>query len=95
VIPFFAFAPEVRKIHCTTNAIESVNAQVRKAVRIRNHFPSEGGRDQTYLAGVAHRAGALKKFADFLAGGQTPTGDPVRRPLRRDGMKWLVCRHGK
>jgi putative transposase len=41
VIPFFAFAPEVRKIMYTTNAIESLNAQVRKAVRIRGHFPSE------------------------------------------------------
>jgi putative transposase len=41
VIPFFAFAPELRKILYTTNAIESLNAQVRKAVRIRGHFPSE------------------------------------------------------
>jgi putative transposase len=41
VIPFFAFAPEVRKIIYTTNAIESLNAQVRKAVRVRGHFPSE------------------------------------------------------
>jgi len=41
VIPFFACAPEVRKILDPTNAIESLNAQVRKAVRIRGHFPSE------------------------------------------------------
>ena len=41
VIPFFAFAPELRKTIYTTNAIESLNAQVRKAVRIRGHFPSE------------------------------------------------------
>ena len=41
MIPFFAFAPEVRKILYTTNAIESLNAQVRKAVRVRGHFPSE------------------------------------------------------
>jgi putative transposase len=41
VIPFFAFAPELRKILYTTNAIESLNAQVRKAVRVRGHFPSE------------------------------------------------------
>jgi putative transposase len=41
VIPFFTFAPEVRTILYTTNAIESLNAQVRKAVRIRGHFPSE------------------------------------------------------
>ena len=41
VIPFFAFAPELRKIIYTTNAIESLDAEVRKAVRIRGHFPSE------------------------------------------------------
>lgn len=41
VIPFFAFAPAVRTILYTTNAIESLNAQVRKAVRVRGHFPSE------------------------------------------------------
>jgi putative transposase len=41
VIPFCAFAPEVRTILYTTNAIESLNAQVRKAVRVRGHFPSE------------------------------------------------------
>jgi putative transposase len=41
VIPFFAFAPELRKIIYTTNAIESLNAEVRKAVRVRGHFPSE------------------------------------------------------
>jgi transposase-like protein len=41
VIPFFAFAPQVRTILYTTNAIESLNAQIRKAVRVRGHFPSE------------------------------------------------------
>ena len=41
VVPFFQFSPEIRKIVYTTNAIESLNAQVRKAVRVRGHFPSE------------------------------------------------------
>ena len=41
VISFFALAPELRTIIYTTNAIESLNAQVRKAVRVRGHFPSE------------------------------------------------------
>ena len=41
VIPFFAFSPEVRKIIYTTNAIESLNSQVRKAVRNKGHFPSD------------------------------------------------------
>ncbi len=41
VIPFFAFAPAVRRIIYTTNAIESLHSQVRKAVRGRGHFPSD------------------------------------------------------
>jgi putative transposase len=41
VIPFFAFAPEVRKLLYTTNAIEALNAKLRRAVRARGHFPSD------------------------------------------------------
>ena len=41
VIPFFAFPPEVRKIIYTTNAIESLNASVRKAVPNKDHFPTD------------------------------------------------------
>lgn len=41
VIPFFAFAPAVRKIIYTTNAIESLHSQVRKAIHKRGHFPSD------------------------------------------------------
>ena len=41
VIPFFAFAPEVRKIIYTTNAIESLHSGVRKSIRNKGHFPSD------------------------------------------------------
>lgn len=41
VIPFFAFPAEVRKIIYTTNAIESLNASVRKSIRNKGHFPSD------------------------------------------------------
>ncbi|HET6553259.1 MAG TPA: IS256 family transposase [Dyella sp.] len=41
VTPFFAFPVEVRKIIYTTNAIESLNASVRKAIRNKGHFPSD------------------------------------------------------
>lgn len=40
-VPFLAFDAEIRRIVCTTNAIESVNARIRRAVRARGHFPSE------------------------------------------------------
>jgi putative transposase len=41
VIPFFAFPPEVRRVIYTTNAIESVNARLRKTMKTRGHFPSD------------------------------------------------------
>jgi putative transposase len=39
--PFLAFPVELRTIVYTTNAIESLNARFRKAVRHRGHFPNE------------------------------------------------------
>lgn len=41
VIPFFAFSPDIRRVIYTTNAIESLNSEVRKAVRNKGHFPSD------------------------------------------------------
>lgn len=40
-VPFLAFDVEIRKVVCTTNAIESVNARLRRAVNARGHFPTE------------------------------------------------------
>lgn len=40
-VPFLQFDAEIRRIVCTTNTIESVNARIRKAVRARGHFPNE------------------------------------------------------
>jgi putative transposase len=40
-IPFLAFPAEVRKIIYTTNAIESLNYQLRKIIKNRGHFPTD------------------------------------------------------
>ncbi len=40
-VPFLSFDVEIRKIICTTNAIESVNSRIRRAVKARGHFPTE------------------------------------------------------
>ena len=40
-VPFLAFDTEIRKVVCTTNAIESINARLRRAVNARGHFPNE------------------------------------------------------
>src|SRR3954449_9215689 len=41
VIPFFAFPADVRRLIYTTNAIEALNAKLRRAVRTRGHFPND------------------------------------------------------
>ena len=39
--PFLEFPPELRRVVYTTNAVESLNARFRRAVRHRGHFPNE------------------------------------------------------
>jgi transposase-like protein len=41
VIPFFSFPPAIRRVIYTTNAIESVNARLRKIIKTRGHFPTD------------------------------------------------------
>jgi putative transposase len=40
-IPFLAFPPQVRRLIYTTNAIESLNYQLRKIIKNRGHFPDD------------------------------------------------------
>ncbi|MFG1611097.1 IS256 family transposase, partial [Actinoplanes sp. NPDC049265] len=40
-IPFLDYDVEVRAVICSTNAIESLNARYRRAIRARGHFPTE------------------------------------------------------
>ena len=41
VVTFFAYPESVRRIIYTTNAIEALNAKLRRAVRARGHFPND------------------------------------------------------
>jgi putative transposase len=41
IIPFLALPADLRRIVYTTNAIEGLNRQVRKAIKTRGHFPDE------------------------------------------------------
>jgi putative transposase len=51
VIPFMTFGPEVRRVIYTTNAIEALNRQLRKAIKTKGHFPNEdAARKPIYLA---------------------------------------------
>jgi transposase-like protein len=41
VVPFFAFAPEIRKMIYTTNAVEALNRSLRKIIKTRGSFPND------------------------------------------------------
>lgn len=40
-IPFLDYDLEIRRVICSTNAIESLNARYRRAIKARGHFPTE------------------------------------------------------
>ena len=40
-VPFLDYDVEIRRVICSTNAIESLNARYRRAVRARGHFPTD------------------------------------------------------
>ena len=78
VIPFFAFPPAVRRVIYTTNAIESINAQLRKIITTHGHFSNDDVASKLIWL-------ALRNItADWGRGAQLKGGDePVRHPLRR------------
>ena len=55
VIPFYVFPGEVRRILYTTNAIEALNAKLRRAVQARGHFPTDDAAIKLLFL-VLHRA---------------------------------------
>jgi putative transposase len=51
VIPFMAFPPDVRRVVYTTNPIEALNRQLRKAIKTKGHFPNqEAAKKLIYLS---------------------------------------------
>ena len=67
VIPFLAFPPEVRRVIYTTNAIEALNRQLRKAIKTKGHFPNEeAARKLIYLA-ISNATPAWTKTRSWTA----------------------------
>ena len=57
-VPFLEFPAELRRVVYTTNAVESLNARFRRAVRHRGHFPNEQAAMKIlYLVATAKRKG--------------------------------------
>jgi putative transposase len=58
VIPFLAFPPEIRYVLYTTNAIESINYQLRKITKNRGHFPNDTALLKLLYLGVRNITGS-------------------------------------
>jgi transposase-like protein len=80
-IPFLDYDVEIRRVICSTNAIESLNARYRRAVKVLGHFPTE----QAALNCLYLVTRSLDSTAKAGHDGQSDGASPqrVRHHLRR------------
>ena len=82
VTQFLAFPPDVRRVIYTTNAIEALNRQLRKAIKTKGSFPNEdAARKLVYLA-LPIRRPAMDPHPQ-LDSRAARVQDPLRRPRPR------------
>ena len=55
--PFLQFDPAIRKVIYTTNAIESINYQLRKIIKNRGHFPDDDAAMKLLYLGIRNITG--------------------------------------
>jgi transposase-like protein len=81
-IPFLDYDVEIRRVICSTNAIESLNARYRRAIKARGHFPSEQARWIQPISATpdGFSGGVDSSWSSASAG--------VRQPSRLRG-RWL------
>lgn len=86
-IPFLAFPPDLRRIIYTTNAIESLNYQLRKIIKNRGHFPSDQAAVKLLWLAICNiedkRARERQKFYDD----PLKTGDRSRNKRLVEGAR--------
>ena len=69
-IPFLDYDIKIRRVLCSTNAIESLNARYRRAVKARGHFPTEAAALKClYLVSGTHGASAGQSECVLVKGG--------------------------
>ncbi|MDG4665024.1 IS256 family transposase [Mycobacterium sp. 236(2023)] len=86
-IPFLAFPPALRRIIYTTNAIESLNYQLRKIIKNRGHFPNDQAAVKLLWLAICNiedkRARERQKFYDD----PLKTGDRSRSKRLVEGAR--------
>ena len=80
MIPFFAFPPEVRRFIYTTNAIESVHAQLREIIKMRGHFSTDEAATKLIWLALRNITATWDRGAMHW-NGHAPIRNPLRRPI--------------
>jgi putative transposase len=86
VIPFFEFAPDVRRVIYTTNAVESLHMSLRKVIKTRGSFPSEeAAMKLLYLAlrNASAKWDTIQHWKQALNHFQMIWGDRIQAALNR------------
>jgi putative transposase len=91
-VPFFVFPPDIRRVIYTTNAIESLNVQLRKIIKTRGHFPNdEAAIKLLWLALRNVLAKSVRAAFDWKVSHE-PVRDTVRRATyRRTRLSLINC----
>jgi len=84
VIPFSAFPPEIRRVIYTTNALESLNARIRKIIKTRGHFPNDDAATKLIWLALRDISAACAPLVTRVAAGHESIHDPVPRPHPAD-----------
>ena len=81
VIPFFAFPPDVRRVIYTTNALESVHAQLRKIIKTRGHFPNDDAATKLLWLALRNITAKWERGAIHVEDRHESVCDPLRGSL--------------
>lgn len=82
IIQFFASPADVHKIIYTTNAIESLNTSVRKAIRDKGHFSSDQAATKLIWLALRHITENWKRPPVAWQAAKAPVRATVRRAVR-------------
>ena len=67
ITPFLAFPADLRKAVYTTNSIENLNRQIRKAIKTRGHFPDEQAATKHIYLAIQRAEGKWQQAFNWTA----------------------------
>ncbi len=67
ITPFLAFPADLRKAVYTTNSIENLNRQIRKAIKTRGHFPDEQSATKLIYLAIQRAEGKWQQAFNWTA----------------------------